>query len=333
MNYVGPVNPRPIAWQKMVSKVLRVAGSQGNFSFFSPRRLEKIAREVEGRCKPEASLDFFHGFTPWILTKPPRPYLAWSDCTFRDYLNIYHRREQFRRRDLDRIEQAEAAWLNNARRILFTSEWAAARAVPDYGLDSSRVGCVGLFGEVEMPAVDVYDGGSQFAFVATDFEAKGGKTVLEALRQVRERHPDATLVVIGDRPNHPTTDSGVEFTGFLRKENPLEYARYRQIMGSARAIVHPTMSDIAPLLLIEAAYFGCPVISSRKFAIPDLVEDGRTGFLLDDSLKACAVADVMCRMLENEDEYRRMRAAAWTRSREQHSRQRFEERLLAAVRE
>jgi len=125
----------------------------------------------------------------------------------------------------------------------------------------------------------------------------------------------------------------VEFTGFLRKENPLEYARYRQIIGNARAIVHPTMSDIAPLLLVEAAYFGCPVISSRKFAIPELVEDGRTGFLLDDSSQVSAVADAMCRMLENEDEYRRMRAAAWSRSREKNSRQGFEDRLLAAVRE
>jgi hypothetical protein len=49
------------------------------------------------------AFNFFHGFTPWNLTSPPRPYIAWSDCTFRDYIDIFHCREQFRHDDLERI--------------------------------------------------------------------------------------------------------------------------------------------------------------------------------------------------------------------------------------
>ena len=45
--------------------------------------------------------------------------------------------------------------------------------------------------------------------------------------------------------------------------------------------MHPTRSDIAPLLLVEAAMFGCPAIASRAFAIPELVADGESGLLLD----------------------------------------------------
>jgi len=44
----------------------------------------------------------------------------------------------------------------------------------------------------------------------------------------------------------------------------------------ARSIL-ATHSDIAPLLLVEAGYFGCPVDSTRRFAIPDIVEHGRAG--------------------------------------------------------
>jgi glycosyltransferase involved in cell wall biosynthesis len=331
--YVGPINPPVILRQKALSKFRRVAGSQGSFFFFSERRLKKIADQVHSQSRVDARLDFFHGFTPWILTKPQRPYVAWSDCTFRDYIDIFHRREQFSSDDLARIEQGEAAWLKNARYALFTSRWAADRAIGHYALDACRVGSVGIFGEIEMPPRDDYAGGKEFAFVSTNFQAKGGPTVLSAFREVRKVHTDASLVIVGDSPSNLGEESGVRFAGFLRKEVQGESQRFLQILGRARALVHPTRSDISPLLLLEAGYLGCPVISSRKFGIPELVKDGRTGLLLDDPSQPAMVTSAMRWMLEHNGEYRQMREAAWSNARELHSKRKFEQRLLAFVRE
>jgi glycosyltransferase involved in cell wall biosynthesis len=331
VHYTGPINPRVVTWQKAMSKALRVAGAPGDFYFFSRRRLSTIAREVEAQCARGATLDFFHGFTPWILTRPRRPYIAWSDCTFRDYVTIFHHRAHFRAGDLERIEHAEAAWLTHADRVLFTSNWAAERAVNDYRLDPARVCAVGIFGEVDMPARDLYADGKAFAFISTDFAAKGGGTVLAAFREVRKRHPDATLVVVGDSPPVGAAEPGLTVAGFLRKEVPEENARFLQILGSARALVNATRSDISPLLVVEAGYFGCPVISSRRFAIPELVDHGRTGLLLDDSSRVEDVAGAMAWMLEQEHAYLQMREAAWAKAHADHSRRRFEQRLLASV--
>jgi glycosyltransferase involved in cell wall biosynthesis len=331
--YIGPINPRVISWEKALSKFRRVTGFQGAFFFFSQRRLKAIADEVRSKCRADARLDFFHGFTPWVLTQPQAPYMAWSDCTFRDYIDIFCRGEQFRSDDLERIEQAEAGWLRKATRVLFTSEWAAKRAVNQYALDANRVHSVGIFGEMEMSNRDAYAGGKEFAFISTDFEAKGGRIVLSAFRDLRQRHPDASLTVVGHRPPGIAAESGVTFVGFLRKEIPEEYQRFQKILGRARAVVHPTKSDISPLLLVEAGYLGCPVISSRRFAIPELVEDGYTGLLLDDSSEVGTVTSAMCWMLERTDEYLQMRKAAWTKARGLHSKRNFDERLLAYISE
>jgi glycosyltransferase involved in cell wall biosynthesis len=333
LHYVGPINPPVVAWQKAWSKLRRVAGSQGSFSFFSERRLKKIANEVHSKYLADAHLDFFHGFTPWIATRPEHRYMAWSDCTFRDYVDIFHRREQFLRDDLERIEQAEAAWLRNASRVLFTSQWATDRAVRDYHLDANRVASVGIFGEIEMSARDAYAGRKEFAFVSTNFEAKGGRVVLAAFREVRKRHPDALLTIVGDRPFGAASKAGVTFTGFLRKEIPQEYQRFQQILGGARVLVNATRCDICPVLLIEAGYVGCPVISTRKFAIPELIDHGLTGLLLEDSSSPRAVASAMNWMLEHENDYQQMRAAAWAKARAQHSRKRFEERVRCCLSE
>ena len=328
VHYVGPINPPPLAHQKAWSKFRRLIGARGSFFFFSEHRLKAIADEVRSKCESNARLDFFHGFTPWIATRPERLYQAWSDCTFRDYIDVYHQREEFQREDLERIQHAEAEWLLKADRVLFTSQWAVERAISDYSLDSNRVASVGIFGETEMPARDAYVGSKEFVFVSTNFEAKGGPLVLEAFRELRKSHPDASLVVIGDRPHHSGHEIGVRYTGFLRKEVPEEYQLFRDILAGVRAVVSSTNSDICPLLFVEAGYFGCPVVSTRRFAIPEIVDHGKTGFLLESS-DSGALARTMSQVLESSDEYWQMRKAAWTKARAKHSREQFVERLCS----
>src|SRR5205807_8994518 len=126
----------------------------------------------------------------------------------------------------------------------------------------------------------------------------GGRVVLAAFREVKNLHPDASLVIVGDRPTRHLSGHGVSITGFLRKEVPEEYRRFREILAGARAIVSATSSDICPLLFVEAGYFGCPVISTRRFAIPEIVDNESTGFLLDGSSDPITLAGVMSRVLE-----------------------------------
>jgi glycosyltransferase involved in cell wall biosynthesis len=332
-HYVGPVNPPVLIRERVFSKLLRTIGLRGSFYFFSQQRLTAIAAEVHRKCDVSAKLDFFHGFTPWILTKPERRYIAWSDCTFHDYINIYHRPERFGNEDIARVERKEAAWLKRAARVLFTSDWAAERAISHYALDERQVASVGIFGEIEEPTHDAYAGAKEFVFVSTDFRAKGGDIVMSAFRDLRKHWPDASLVVIGDRPVKASAEPGVSYVGFLRKEVPGEYQEFKQYMSRARALVNATKSDTAPVLIIEAGYFGCPVISSRKYAIPELVDYGQSGILLDDPSSPRAVTQAMDWMLRHEDKYLEMRRAARKKAHSQHSRRRFEERLLSEIQE
>ncbi|MEJ8572822.1 glycosyltransferase family 4 protein [Microbaculum marinum] len=332
VHYAGPVELRSNPVEKAVSKVLRTIGRPGAFAQYSRSRMAAVALEVAKMSVPEARLDFFHGFTPWVLSRPSRPYVAWSDCTFPDYIEVFHDRRQFSEGDLDRIERAEGAWLRSAAKVLFTSEWAADRAASRYGLDRSRLGSVGIFGEIDAPREDVFHGGAAFLFISTNFNAKGGQTVLAAFRALKQECPEATLTVVGDCPAGLAREPGIVFEGFLRKENPAQNARLRQTLANARAIVHPTLSDIAPLSIVEAAYFGCPAIASRRYAIPELVEHGRSGILLDDPTDASELVTAMRWMLQDGEAYALQRRGAWSRSREHFSKRRFEERLTGFVR-
>lgn len=329
VNYVGPINPAVSTCQKVISKALRTVGRPGRFFFFSQERLLRIQQEVYSQCSSSAALDFYHGFTPWVMTAARRPYMTWSDCTFHDYLRIYHNPADFRTDDISRIEEAEERWLGKAERVLFTSHWGAASASQTYGLSASKTGVVGLFGEIDPPDADAYQGDLSFLFVSTNFEAKGGNVVLEAFRQLRAKHPEATLTIIGDSPAN-CHESGVILTGFLRKEVPAEAAMFRQLFAQARAVVHPTRSDILPLMLVEAGYFGMPVIASRRFAIPELVADGVNGLLLDDPSNVDEISLAMDKILDDSN-YLPMRKSALMTARSAYSRQQFESNLANQI--
>lgn len=331
--YVGPINPPPSRLAQIWSKLFRALGFPGQFFFFSKPRLRSIADQV-ALAVPEANTEFifFHGFTPWVSWTGAVRYAAWSDCTFRDYIDVYHQRAQFDAADLKRIEEMEAAWLRRAEKVLFTSRWAAERAIGAYRLIPAKVEVVGIYGAVEPPVSDGYSGGSEFAFVSTDFRAKGGLVVAEAFGRLRQSYPEVRLIVVGDAPSSEVQGQpGVSYAGFLRKEAPQELGQFCAILARVRAVVHPTRADISPLLFIEAAYFGCPVIASRRYAIPEIVVEGATGLLLDDPDSVEAVTKAMQRLLEMKGDYLAMRKAAWAHSRKHFSRENFQERVWDAL--
>lgn len=310
LHYVGPINPGSDLRQKLVSKLRRTAGLPGSFHFFSDRRLRQIASLVEESSDSSADCDFFHGSTPWILYRSSRPYFAYADTCFSTYVNVYHDRSEFLAKDLERVFQAEASWLENASGVFFGTGWAREQVVKDYKISERNLYVVGAGGGMTVPAKDTYEGGKDFLFVAFDFEKKGGRICAEAFSLVHSRFPEARMRFVGARPpDEVLAQTGVEYVGFLNKSVPAELERLEQLYAKAFALIHPTSSDIQPLVISETGYFGCPAIAAKSFGIPELVRDGETGFLIETPLTPHAFAERMSELLSNQPRYLQMRKA------------------------
>jgi glycosyltransferase involved in cell wall biosynthesis len=309
LHYVGPIDPPVDRWSKLVSKGRRVLGSRGNFHFFSPHRLESIRAEVEQQLDADVSCTFFHGSTPWLAVRPANPYACFLDVCFATYIDIYHDARQFRPSDLQRLYDAETDWLGQARRVFFSSEWALQETAQRYGLPTDTFRVAGLGGYVDMPDKVEDVPSSTFLFVALDFERKGGRACYDAFRAVRLQWPEARLRIIGARPPADVlAEPGIEYVGLLRKSNPAERHLLQESFAQAVALVHPTTMDATPQVIIEAGYYGCPTIAPASFAIPELVEKGRTGFLVAPPPRPEQLASYMLR-LKDADVRAAMRSA------------------------
>ena len=63
-------------------------------------------------------------------------------------------------------------------------------------------------------------------------------------------------------------------------------------------MVLPTMNDTFPLTILEAMQHGLPVIASRKGAIPEMIEDGKTGLLIDPG-NALQLTEKLSELIQN----------------------------------
>lgn len=112
------------------------------------------------------------------------------------------------------------------------------------------------------------------------FHAKGGKEVLKAFETLCKRY-DLHLTMVGMVPPEILRKyRNYKDITFLRSTKKPEYL-YRHLYPAADIYVMPTSIDTFGFVFLEAMNYGLPILASNCFAAPEIVEDGRGGFLIE----------------------------------------------------
>jgi starch synthase len=115
----------------------------------------------------------------------------------------------------------------------------------------------------------------QCLFIGGDFPRKGGHDLLEAwVRGGFSRHADLTLVTGWPLPS--PLPPGVRVQTGIQAHTPAWVAVWR----AADLFVMPTRNEAFGLVYQEAGGAGLPAIGSRLNAVPEIIEEGRTGILV-----------------------------------------------------
>lgn len=186
--------------------------------------------------------------------------------------------------DHDPRDLPSKRWLARERQIyanaalVFTMSSHVRRSVIEhYGIDPDRVRCVFAGSNVETtaapPAAEDPHASKRVLFIGRDWTRKGGPQLLEAFRIARRQHPDATLVIAGSTPE--VAEPGVEVLGEISAEEAS--AQYRR----ATVFALPTRLEPFGIVFVEALKHGVPVVATRLGAVPDIVQDGETGLLVE----------------------------------------------------
>jgi colanic acid/amylovoran biosynthesis glycosyltransferase len=114
-------------------------------------------------------------------------------------------------------------------------------------------------------------------------EQKGQLLLIEAAGRLRQQNIPFELTLAGDGPLRGEIEALIgrhNLAGQVTVTGWLSNAEVRQQILAARAIVLPSFAEGLPVVLMEAMAMRRPVISTFVAGIPELVESGKSGYLV-----------------------------------------------------
>ncbi len=194
---------------------------------------------------------------------------------------------------------------------------AAARRFIDEGIVPAKLLRVlpnGIDTDVPLLAANVREelrrslGVSQeFAWIAVGrFEvAKDYPNMLAAFARVRERYPRTALLLVGKGSLQKETEAVVKSLGL---EGHARFLGVRDdvsaVMGAADGYVMSSAWEGMPMVLLEAAAAGLPIVATRVGGNQEVVQDGESGFLVPPR-QPDSLAEAMIRLMQYPDVQRR----------------------------
>jgi glycosyltransferase involved in cell wall biosynthesis len=144
--------------------------------------------------------------------------------------------------------------------------------IEDYGVEAERVHRVngGCNSAVEESIDPERYRRKNVLFIGTDWQIKAGDHLVRAFQLVRERHPDATLTIVGCRPD--VSGPGIKVVG------PVPSAEIGGYLTKASLFCMVSLREAFGIAYIEAMQAGLPVIAADLGATPDFVINDVTGY-------------------------------------------------------
>jgi glycosyltransferase involved in cell wall biosynthesis len=209
-------------------------------------------------------------------------------------------------------------------RVVTVSRTSAAFMRERYGVDSRRIRiCFNATNDEYRPsdAVSARSGdiaaGATILHISKFSERKNPWTLLEAFARVAAALRDAGLVVVGSGWKNPAVEAWlasrsladrVSFAGFVDEAEKI------RLLQTSALFVFPSLYEGFGMPNLEAMACGCPVVTTRVFAIPEIVGDA--AMIVDDPRDAAALAEKMLEVLGDRDLRKRLVEAGIARARD-----------------
>jgi len=269
----------------------------------SAMRLRAALRRMEPDIVHTHNLIGCGGLTPWVIRRSGIPWVhTLHDVQLITPSGLLTPRFQisdfrFRSRGWDNFEPTSTlersflgSWFRRLRRALFgsptvvtaPSRWLLQSHRGERFFSNARDVVVGNPIAIG-PAIPPRRGAVRtFLFVGQVEGAKGIIVLVEAYRQLRAMFSDMTLHVVGDGAVLPLLKQMARDLRGLTLRGRLDADGVARALAAADVLVVPSLcAENQPSVILEAFAVGVPVVASRVGGIPELVDDGATGFLVD----------------------------------------------------
>jgi glycosyltransferase involved in cell wall biosynthesis len=222
--------------------------------------------------------------------------------------------------------------------IICNAEMLKQVMVERFSVDPSRIVVIPNAVDTDYfkPAENDAPKAGSVLFIGRLVAEKDPLNLLEGFRLAAREVPDATFVIMGNGSFKTEVEQRIAAYS-LQNRVALVPAQsdIRPAMRNASVFTLPSASEASPNVVIEAMAMGLPIVGTRVGGIPELIEEGRTGLLVNPG-DPRGLADALVSLLSDPDKARSMGQAGRERAVCRHSLEamvtRTEEVFLEALR-
>ncbi|WP_040213560.1 glycosyltransferase family 4 protein [Clostridium polynesiense] len=135
-------------------------------------------------------------------------------------------------------------------------------------------------------AEDLKNKSINLLYISSMFSLKGGCEIIESYLELKRKY-DVTLTMVTNPNTIPN-----KYLDYINEDpsihifnNNLDNNELHNLYKSSHILLHPTFMDSTAIVIMEALKSGLPVIATDTYAIPEYIQHGENGFLIENPIK------------------------------------------------
>jgi glycosyltransferase involved in cell wall biosynthesis len=213
-------------------------------------------------------------------TRPNKPTISYHDGNLATLLNSPYGYPKIRNSLIRQALDYEKRVYQKLDHIFPMSQWLADSFVKDFEIDTDKITPVGA--GINLPFTKPVSAKKyelpRILFVGVQFDRKGGRYLLDAFQRVRREIKHAELVIVG--PSLKDLPEGVRNVGRISKADWKGLNVLLDQYVNASIFVMPSLYEPFGIVFAEAMAHRLPCIGTQVCAIPEIIDDGVNGFLV-----------------------------------------------------
>ena len=197
--------------------------------------------------------------------------------------------------------------------VLFVPSELGRRAMQCAGVSSRVVTIPNPIELSDYHAAPLCGRSPHLVFLGWLIREKGIEDLLAVLPELSRRLPSLRVWMYGPYGARAVREAAVNLgvEHLVHVGDWVEGAEKFELLGRARVLALPSYSEGLPVVLLEAMASGTPCVATRVGGIPEVVEDGRTGYLIDPADRV-ALVDHIERLFADDAAWEKLSEAAVT---------------------
>jgi len=274
----------------------------GNYRMRTKYYVLKRAKDCERKIQAitdEYDLLLQTTWQPALRKEPIKPHFIYEDFTMKLAEKEYRPWVQFfSDENKNKWLKLENESYRNATMIFTASDHTRDSIINDYGINEEKVVTVYEGANIkELPSFEKDYSNRTILFVGMDFDRKGGQSLIKAFKEVKKEIKGAKMIIAGCAPS--INVPGITVEGYIA------YERLLQLYEHSSVFAMPSICETLGIVFFEAMAYKTPCIGSTADAMPEIIEEKKTGFLVPPN-DYKRLADKLILLLEDENLMKKM---------------------------